>query len=133
MSNFTLYTDGGARGNPGPGAAGIVLKSSSRGILKEIGKYLGTCTNNEAEYRALIIGLKAAKNVSAKTLTCYLDSELVVKQLKGEYRVKSLTLKPLFKKAKKLEGEFDKVYYRHVTRSKNFRADKLVNEVLDSV
>jgi ribonuclease HI len=127
-----LYTDGGARGNPGPGAIGIVLKDSNRKTIMEMGKYLGTCTNNEAEYRALIEGLTLCKEKKADEITCHLDSELIVKQLKGQYKVKNQRLRVLFDKIKNLETKFSTVSYIHIPREKNVEADALVNEVLDS-
>jgi len=133
MADFVLFTDGGARGNPGPGAAGVILENTSGKIVREARKYLGECTNNEAEYSALIIGLKIANEASAKDIVCCLDSELLVRQLNGIYKVKSLNLKPFYEKVKTLEKSFDKVVYSHIARSRNSRADKLVNEVLDSV
>lgn len=129
---YILNTDGGARGNPGPGAAGVVLKDSSGKILKELGTYLGVCTNNEAEYKALIKGLQVAAEKKALNLKCYLDSELVVKQLRGEYKVKSDKLRVFYNQVKKLEGSFSRIEYHYVSRKKNVRADKLVNEVLNT-
>lgn len=128
-----LYTDGGARGNPGPAAAGAVLENSSGDIIKETGLYLGEITNNQAEYKALILGLKTAISVGASELECILDSQLVVRQLNGDYKVKSANLKPLWNQAKKLEENFEKITYIHVKRHKNKDADRLVNEVLDEV
>ena len=95
-SKLTLYVDGGARGNPGPAAAGVVLRNEGGTPLLEAGYLLGTLTNNQAEYSALVIGVRAARQAGAKSLTIYSDSELMVKQLRGEYRVKAGGLKPLF-------------------------------------
>jgi ribonuclease HI len=127
-----LYTDGGARGNPGPGAIGVVLKNADGHTVVEIGKYLGICTNNEAEYHALIEGLKLAKEKGIEELTCYLDSELIVKQLKGQYKVKNDRLKVFFEKIKGLEKNFSEISYNHIPREKNTEADILVNKVLDT-
>ena len=96
---MNLFTDGGARGNPGPGAIGVVFKDDGGKIVFELGKYLGKCTNNEAEYEALITGLETAIEKKYSELTCHLDSELVVKQLNGLYKVKNERLKVLFNKA----------------------------------
>lgn len=126
-----LYTDGGARGNPGPSAIAYVLKGEAKDTLKSEGEYLGKATNNYAEYQALIKGLTAAEALGVKYLTCFLDSELVVKQLSGEYKVKDLRLKDLYAQVKVLEGRFDFVKYSYVPRTKNREADKMVNEVLD--
>jgi len=138
MQKFILYTDGGARGNPGPAATGVVVYNSDNQKILEFSSYLGRATNNQAEYQALISGLgQIQKIVSDKTLlkeidiNAYLDSELVVKQLKGEYRVKNKDLKPLFGKALKLTLDFNKVSFFHIPRQNNKEADKLVNQELD--
>lgn len=135
MSGFTykLYTDGGARGNPGPAAVGVVLKNSTGRIVREVGLYLGETTNNQAEYKALILGLRTAIEEGVTKMDCYLDSELVVKQLMGEYKVKNVGLKPLKTEASALEKSFEEISYHHVTRDKNKKADQLVNQVLDEV
>ena len=129
--NLTLYTDGGARGNPGPGGAGIVLKDEGGNTIKEIGKYLGNCTNNEAEYLALIMGLKVAKEAGAKRVTCYLDSELIVKQLNGLYKVKNERMRIYYDKVLEFEEDFMDIDYKHIPRDENNEADTLVNEALD--
>lgn len=129
---FSLFTDGGARGNPGPAAAGVVLKDEKGNVVVEMGMHLGVCTNNEAEYRALILGLNTAKKHGVSEVSCFLDSELVVKQLKGEYKVKNQKLKSFFNEVKKLELGFASVKYQHVFREKNKEADALVNQVLDA-
>jgi ribonuclease HI len=127
-----LYTDGGARGNPGPGAIGVVVKNLKGEVIKEIGKDIGRSTNNEAEYKAIITGLETCLEKGATQLECYLDSQLVVSQLKGEFKVKDAKLKILWAKAKSVEKNFKEVLYIHVRREKNYLADKIVNEVLDS-
>ncbi len=127
-----LYTDGGARGNPGPAAGGVVLINDGGNVIKKLGFALGVKTNNEAEYKALIRGLRTSLDEEATHLKCYLDSELVVKQLRGEYRVKNANMKPLWNEAKELEKKFKNVEYFHITRDKNKQADLLVNEVLDA-
>jgi ribonuclease HI len=132
MEKFTMNTDGGARGNPGPGAIGIVLRNSQADIILELGKFLGTCTNNEAEYLALVEGLTAASDKGIAILECRLDSELVVKQLTGLYKVKEPRMKVLYDIVKDLEQKFTNVTYKHVPRTLNKEADKLVNQVLDS-
>jgi len=128
---YKLYTDGGSRGNPGPGAAGVVLKTTDGTVVTEFGKFLGTCTNNEAEYRALLLGLKAAAKADVVYLECFLDSELIVRQLNHVYKVKNLRLKSFYLEVKALEKEFKHISYMHVTRDKNKEADALVNKVLD--
>ncbi len=135
MTKFKLFTDGGSRGNPGPAAAGIVLKNGSNEIIKSGGKYLRVCTNNEAEYRALILGLKTAIKFDVKELECYLDSELIVKQLTGAYRVRDQNLKKFYDEIKILEKHFDSldsVEYKHIPRDQNKEADAIVNKVLDA-
>jgi len=127
-----LYTDGGARGNPGPAAIGAVLTDEKGKVVKEVAKYIGKTTNNVAEYKALIEGLHLAIQKNADDLTCYLDSLLVVKQLNGEYKVKNVFLRELWNNIKILETKFKKISYNHVTRDKNTLADSLVNEVLDA-
>ncbi len=128
---YILNTDGGARGNPGPGGAGIVLKDPSGNLIKQGGKFLGTCTNNEAEYIALILGLATAKAEGIKLLECILDSELIVQQLRGIYKVKSPKLKELYAKVKNLERNFEYIQYRHVKRKFNKEADAMVNKAID--
>ena len=128
---FSLFTDGGARGNPGKGAVGIVLKKNKKVVFAK-GKYLGDdLTNNQAEYRAILGGLKVAKKMEVEELECFLDSELVVKQLNNQYRVKDKDLKVLFESVKKLADDFEKIKFIHIARDKNKLADQLVNEVLD--
>jgi ribonuclease HI len=129
---FVLFTDGGARGNPGPAAAGAFLCTPKKDFVKELGVYLGKATNNEAEYRGLIIGMKAAIKAGAKKLVCYLDSELIVKQLNGIYKVKNARLGKYFDEIKLMEEKLKSVNYKHVPREKNKKADSLVNEVLDN-
>lgn len=135
MAKFKLFTDGGSRGNPGPAAAGIILKNNKNEAIKSGGKYLGICTNNVAEYHALVLGLKTAIKLGIKKLECYLDSELIVKQLTGAYRVKDKNLKKFYDEIKILEKHFDSansVEYRHIPRDQNEEADAIVNKVLDA-
>lgn len=128
----TLYTDGGARGNPGPAGVGAVLLDHSGTVVQEISQYIGEATNNQAEYTALILGLEAA-SVSGITQICVLaDSELMVRQMKGEYRVKHPDLKPLYVKAKELASRFQEFQIRHVRREQNSHADALVNQAIDA-
>ena len=131
-----LYTDGGARGNPGPAAAGVVIFDEAGKVLAKKSKYLGETTNNQAEYQGLILGLsqviKLAKIPAIIDLTVHMDSELVIKQMLGEYRVKEATLVPLHTKAGGLAKKFGRVTFLHVRRAKNAIADKLVNDELDS-
>lgn len=126
-----IYSDGGARGNPGPAGVGIVIYDENKKVVQELGEYLGEQTNNQAEYKALILGLVRAKTLGAEELVCYLDSELVVKQMRGEYRVKDVKLKPLYVEAVELAKNFGQISYAHVVREKNEEADRLVNEAID--
>ncbi|KKU31660.1 MAG: Bifunctional RNase H/acid phosphatase [candidate division WWE3 bacterium GW2011_GWA1_46_21] len=127
-----LNTDGGARGNPGPGAAGVVLRNDTGDVVKQVGLYLGVCTNNEAEYKALALGLQTALGIGVKTLVCRLDSELVVNQVIGRYKIKQAHLKLLNDAIKKLAAQFEAVSFEYVPRAQNNLADKIVNEVLDA-
>jgi ribonuclease HI len=130
---WTLRCDGGSRGNPGPGAYGFVLTDPA-GVEREArGEYLGTVTNNIAEYRALIAGLEAGARHGALSVRVVMDSELVIRQMTGEYRVKNEGLKPLHAEARRKAAAFTEVAYRSVGRADNERADRLVNEALDKV
>lgn len=126
-----INTDGGARGNPGPGACGAVLKDHTGNIIKKVGKYLGVCTNNEAEYQGLLLGLKYAVELGADCAEVLMDSELIVNQMKGAYRVKTPHLIPLHQQAKELENQLERVTYFAVRREQNKLADAIVNKVLD--
>jgi ribonuclease HI len=131
MEKLLLYTDGGARHNPGPAAAGFVLKTESGQILRRGGKFLGTATNNEAEYQALLEGLRAVKEFRPQHLDCFLDSSLVVNQLNGRFKIKEARLRELIFEIKKLESDFASVNYRYISRERNKEADAMVNEILD--
>ena len=131
MKKIIIYSDGGARGNPGPAGIGAVLYDEKKNLLAEISSYLGVATNNQAEYRALIAALKKAKELGAKELDCFLDSELVVKQLKREYKVKNAELAPLFLEVHNLSLSFQKITYTHIRRELNKEADRLANEAMD--
>jgi ribonuclease HI len=126
-----LFADGGSRGNPGPAASGAVLTDPSGAVIEEDAAYLGVATNNVAEWTALLMGLKAALRHGVRRLAVRLDSELVVKQLRGEYRVKHAGLQPLHRQALALLRRFESVDVRHVPRKQNAAADRVVNRVLD--
>jgi ribonuclease HI len=128
----TLYADGGSRGNPGPAASGAVLYDEDGEVLEEIGTFLGVTTNNVAEWTALLEGLKAALARGVDEIAVRLDSELVVKQLSGAYRVKHSGLIPLHAEAKALLRKFARHDVRHVRRHENKAADAVVNQVLDA-
>ncbi|MER3487943.1 MAG: ribonuclease H [Chloroflexota bacterium] len=126
-----LYTDGGARGNPGPAAYAYVLEADDGSVLASCGKAIGVATNNVAEYRALVAGLRRARELGVRELEVVSDSELLVKQMRGEYRVKDAKLRPLSIEAARLAGEIGQVTYTAVSREENELADRLVNEALD--
>ena len=126
-----IFTDGGARGNPGPAAIGVVIKDEKNKVIKEYAEYIGKTTNNQAEYQALIKGLELAQKLKPAQIICYLDSELVVKQMKQEFKVKDKDLQPLFIKAWNAAIGFKKISYQHIPRSLNKEADKLLNIELD--
>lgn len=130
--NLTLYFDGGARSNPGPAAAGVVLHTDSGESLLEAGYLLGEMTNNQAEYSALLIGSRAAVQYGAQQLEMYSDSELLVRQLNGEYRVKSALLKPLYEDVQEQLRGLKAWSIKHIPRGQNRRADALVNLALDA-
>lgn len=132
-SGWTLRCDGGARGNPGPGALGYALFDPKQEEVEARGEYLGPVTNNVAEYRALIAGLEAAARHGADALTVCMDSELVVRQMNGEYRVKNAGLKPLHDQARLAARKLPSVRFVAVRRGENARADQLVNETLDEI
>lgn len=129
---FTLYTDGGARGNPGPAGAGALLLDGNGKEIEAISAYLGKMTNNQAEYRALLLGLQAAIDNDVCELDVRMDSELIVKQMKGEYKVKHPDMKVLYAQAKLLVATFDTISFHHIRRELNTDADALVNQAIDS-
>lgn len=124
--------DGGARGNPGPAAYGVVIRNSKGEILEELAEYLGTQTNNYAEYSGLLAVLEYAAQAQYQSLKVFSDSELLVRQMQGRYKVSSPGLKPLFDKARHLVDRLHVFAIEHVLREKNKEADRLVNQVLDS-
>src|SRR5579884_1986070 len=128
----TLYADGGSRGNPGPAAFGAVLFDEDGAVLREVSGFLGTSTNNVAEWSGLIAGLEAALELGVDEIDARLDSQLVVRQLIGAYRVKQPHLMPLHAKAKSLLRRFARSHIRHVPREQNKEADALLNQVLDA-
>ncbi len=127
-----IFSDGGARGNPGPAAAAAVLMNHEGEIIAEVSEYMPHATNNQAEYTALVIGLEKAKELKAEEIDMFMDTELAVKQLKGEYKVKNAELAKLFVKVWNLSQGFNKVTYNHVRREYNKEADALVNNTIDA-
>ena len=126
-----VHVDGGARGNPGPAAAGAVATDAAGAVLAERNLYIGEATNNVAEYHAVLLGLELARELGAAEVEVVNDSELVAKQIGGQYKVKHAGLKPLFLDAMRALREFDSWKVRSVRREGNERADELVNEALD--
>ncbi len=127
-----LRTDGASRGNPGHAGIGAVLESAETGEALEFSAYIGQTTNNVAEYRALLLGLDEAEKLSPSSLTVLSDSELMVRQLSGEYKVKSPNLRPLFLDACRRLRRFPGVRILHVGREENARADRLANRAIDA-
>lgn len=126
-----IYTDGGARNNPGPAGIGIVIYDEQNKILKTYKEYIGIATNNDAEYRALTKALTLAAEITKDELDIYLDSELVVRQLNGIYKVKEPRMKALFDEVRVLSMGFKNIKYTHIKRGLNKLADSLVNEAID--
>jgi ribonuclease HI len=128
---LVAHVDGGSRGNPGPAAVGVVVSDEDGAVLREEGRVIGRATNNVAEYRALLAGIEIAAELGADELELVGDSELVVKQVRGEYRVKDQGLRPLHAEVKAALAPFGAWSIRHVRREQNADADGLVNEALD--
>ncbi|MCK8497127.1 ribonuclease HI family protein [Myxococcus fulvus] len=131
LPRVRVYSDGAARGNPGPAGAGAVVTDAEGHVVARLGRFLGTQTNNHAEYMGLLLGLKHAKVLGAREVDVYADSELLIRQLGGQYQVKSATLRPLFDEAKKLLSGFARVRLHHIPRAKNADADAMSNRAID--
>lgn len=127
-----LNTDGGSRGNPGPAGSGFVLTDPNGLAISSGGRFLGVATNNAAEYDALVWGLQVAKTRGCRAVEVRMDSELIVRQMTGEYRVKNKGLKQLFANALSLVQDFEAVRFVHVPREDNTKADRLANEAMDA-
>jgi ribonuclease HI len=132
MSRLTVNVDGGARGNPGPAAIGVVVRAGGE-VIEEVGEKIGKATNNVAEYKALLKGIELAAAHGASELELIGDSELVVRQVEGRYKVKNAGMKELHEEVKRALRGFDSWSIRHVRRAENADADRLVNEALDGV
>jgi ribonuclease HI len=132
LEEAKLFTDGGSRGNPGPSAVAFVICKPDYSVVEIIGEYIGETTNNQAEYQALKAGLKRAQESGIKKLTVNLDSELVVKQINGLYKIKNQELMPHYNEVKGLAGKFEQITFQHVPRALNAIADKEVNRILDA-
>ena len=130
IEKVIIFTDGAADPNPGPAAIGAVIKDEAGRILARISQRIGRATNNQAEYQAIISALEKAIKLGARRVDLYSDSELVVKQLNGSYRVKAPALKPLYQQVKKLQGLFEHFTVTHIPRQRNSEADNLANKAL---
>jgi len=127
-----IYTDGGARGNPGPAGIGVVFCDQKNQIIKKYSQAIGERTNNQAEYEAIIFALKKAKKMKFKKVECFSDSELIINQLSHKYKIKDKDLQPLFINVWNLMIDFEKITFHHIPRQQNKEADRLVNQVLNS-
>ncbi|WP_054870020.1 ribonuclease HI family protein [Caloranaerobacter sp. TR13] len=132
MNKAIIHTDGGSRGNPGLAGIGIVIYDESNNIVLELSQYIGVQTNNVAEYKALVRALELSYEMGIKDIELYMDSELVVKQIKGEYKVRNERMKPFYEMANSLISQFDNFNIYHVRREKNKRADELANLAMDT-
>jgi len=131
LHRVRVYSDGAARGNPGPSGAGAVLVEPSGQVVDRLGKFLGVQTNNYAEYMGLILGLKRARELGATEVEVFADSELMIRQLGGRYQVKSPSLRPLYEEALRLLNDFSRVKLVHVPREMNTAADEMSNRAID--
>lgn len=137
MKKITIYIDGGSRGNPGPAGTGVVFCNEKSQVIKKYSQFLGKATNNEAEYQALIFALKKFKALFGKKIACQSeieinsDSELLVKQMTGKYKILDSKIQPLFLEAWNQKLDFKKTQFRLISRQKNQMADSLVNDALD--
>ncbi|MDO8591492.1 MAG: 4a-hydroxytetrahydrobiopterin dehydratase [bacterium] len=131
LKNAKLFTDGGSRGNPGPSAGAFVICKMDDNVVEKAGFYIGITTNNQAEYQALLKGLQRTQALGVRKLNVFMDSELIVKQLKGLYKVKNKGLEPLHRQTKGLAASFEEISFNHVPRALNKEADSEVNRILD--
>lgn len=130
MSRYKVFIDGASSGNPGPAGVGVVIKDSQGKSLHSISFFIGEATNNIAEYFSLLLALNECLLLSLKNIDIYSDSQLVVKQLKGEYKIRDDTLKVLYKIVKYLAAKFDRIEYNYIEREKNKEADKLASQAI---
>jgi len=131
VTKLTIHSDGAARGNPGPAGAGAVIRDERGEVVAEVVRYLGETTNNQAEYKALIFALEEAMRLGATELAIYADSELMVKQVRGEYKVKNEGIKPLHDEIRRALREIGRYTIEHLPRERNKEADKLANRAID--
>lgn len=132
LQDAKLFTDGGSRGNPGPSAIGYAICDLEGNVVKKHREYIGKSTNNQAEYKALLAGMDDCLSAGVNQLTVFMDSELIINQMLGRYKVKHQDMKPLYARAKELESKLEDISYKHVPREQNSVADGLVNEALDN-
>ena len=131
QDTLKLYTDGGSRGNPGPAAYAYIICKLDNSVVEKYGEYLGNTTNNQAEYKGLVAGLERAIALQFRDLQVYMDSELIIRQMIGKYKVKNKDLLPLFTRASMLAAKIEKISFTHVARTLNTQADAEVNRILD--
>ena len=131
LKKAVIFVDGASRGNPGPAAIGVTIRDERGKLITFISQRIGRATNNQAEYRAIIAALEEAVRLGSRQVDIKTDSELVVKQINGEYRVKKTTLKPLYQQVKQLQGSLEGFTITHIPRQQNFEADKLANKALN--
>ena len=131
LKKVVIYADGASRGNPGPAAIGVIIKDKQGRLITSISRRIGRATNNQAEYRAIIAALEEATKLGANQVELLSDSELVVRQINGEYRVKKATLKPLYQQVKQLQSQLKGFTITHIPRHQNTEADGLANKALD--
>ncbi len=132
-NSLTINTDGAARGNPGPAAIGVTIRDGRGRLLASISRGIGVATNNQAEYRAIIAGLEKAVSLGARRVLVESDSELVVRQLQGLYKIKNIGLRPLYQEIVRLAGSLESFDIIYVPRERNAEADRLANQALDNV
>ena len=131
LKKVVIFADGASRGNPGPAAIGVTIKDERGELIAFISRRIGKVTNNQAEYRAIIAALEHAITLGANQVEIHSDSELVVRQINGEYRVKKVTLKPLYQQVKQLQGSLESFTITHIPRQQNTEADNLANNALN--
>ncbi|MBI2288723.1 MAG: ribonuclease HI family protein [Chloroflexi bacterium] len=130
VKRAVIFTDGASRGNPGPAAIGVVMTDEQGKLIAAVSQAIGTSTNNQAEYRAIIAALEKAIGLGVSQVEAYSDSELLVKQINGQYRVKNASLKSLYQQVKRLQNQFGVFTIAHIPREQNREADRLANNVL---
>jgi len=133
VSRVIINADGASRGNPGPAAIGATIKDENGNILARISRHIGITTNNQAEYRAIITALEKAVNLGAKQVVLKSDSELVVKQINGRYKIKNAALRPLYQRVVRLAGRLEDLQVSYIPRTRNTEADALANKALDNL